>query len=116
MSILSAYFVILAFHLAVPFSAAVLVQVAIGLAMILPSPPAAVGVFEGAVLIALRAYGVPRSQALPYGLVLHLVNFVPFILAGAWLLHYNARHPVRSGEEAARRKQPPHAASESRLR
>jgi uncharacterized membrane protein YbhN (UPF0104 family) len=61
--------------------------------MILPSPPAAVGVFEGAALIALNAYGVPHSVALSYALVLHAVNFVPFILAGVWLLQYNVRHP-----------------------
>jgi uncharacterized protein (TIRG00374 family) len=89
----SAFCVMLAFHLGLPFGAAVLVQVAIGLAMILPAPPAAVGVFEGATLIALRAYGVPRSVALPYALLLHLVNFVPFVIAGAVLLHHNARHP-----------------------
>jgi uncharacterized membrane protein YbhN (UPF0104 family) len=70
--------------------------VAIGLAMILPSLPAAIGVFEGATLIALRAYGVPHSTALPYALVLHLVNFVPFVLVGALILHYNTRHPVRT--------------------
>ncbi len=93
LSSLSAYFVMVAFHLHLPFSAAVLVQVAIGLAMILPSPPAAVGVFEGATLIALRAYDVPRSSALPYGVVLHLINFVPFVIIGVRLLHYNARHP-----------------------
>ncbi len=90
----SAYCVMLAFHLGLPFGAAVLTQVAIGLAMILPSPPAAVGVFEGATLIALRAYGVPHSTALPFALVLHLVNFVPFVVVGAALLYYNARHPA----------------------
>jgi uncharacterized protein (TIRG00374 family) len=89
----SAFCVMLAFHLGLPFGAAVLVQVAIGLAMILPAPPAAVGVFEGAALIALRAYGVPHSVGLPYALILHLVNFVPFVIAGAVLLHHNARHP-----------------------
>jgi hypothetical protein len=89
------FFVMLAFHLGLPFGAALLVQVAIGLAMILPSPPAALGVFEGATLIALRAYGVPHSTALPYALVLHLVNFLPFILIGVALVHYNSRHPRR---------------------
>ncbi len=96
MTALCAYFVSLAFHLHIPFWAGLLVAVAIGLGMILPSAPAAVGIFEGAVLIALRAYGVPASSALPYAVVLHLVNFVPFILVGAFLLHYNARHPRRA--------------------
>jgi uncharacterized protein (TIRG00374 family) len=93
-SMTSAYIVTLAFHLHVSFAAGVLVQVAVGLGMILPSPPAAVGVFEGATLIALRAFGLPHSTALPYALVLHLVNFVPFVLVGATLLHYNSRNPV----------------------
>lgn len=90
---LCSYFVTVAFHLHLPFACGVLVSVAIGLGMILPSPPAAVGVFEGAALIALRAYGIPHSSALPYALVLHLVNFVPFVAVGAFLLHHNSRHP-----------------------
>jgi uncharacterized protein (TIRG00374 family) len=99
---LCAYLVSLAFHLHLPFACGVLVAVAIGLSMILPSPPAAVGVFEGAALIALEAYGVSHSAALPYAVVLHLVNFIPFVLVGAAILHHNSRHPVRvsSGEAA----------------
>jgi len=93
---LCAYLVTLSFHLHLPFACGVLVAVAVGLSMILPSPPAAVGVFEGAALIALEAYGVSHSQALPYAVVLHLVNFVPFVLVGAALLHYNSRHPVHT--------------------
>jgi glycosyltransferase 2 family protein len=98
---LCAYLVIVAFHLRLPFACGVLVAIAIGLSMILPSPPAAVGVFEGAALVALVAYGIPHSSALPYALVLHLINFVPFVVAGAFLLHYNSRHP--------RRTAPPHS-------
>jgi glycosyltransferase 2 family protein len=91
---LCAYLVSLAFHLGLPFASGVLVAVAIGLGMILPSPPAAVGVFEGAVIIALRAYGLSKSVVLPYALVLHAVNFVPFVLFGLGLLQYNAGHPL----------------------
>lgn len=90
---LCSYFVTVAFHLHLSYACGILVSVAIGAGMILPSAPAAVGVFEGATLIALKAYHVPHSSALPYALVLHLVNFVPFVLAGVVLLHYNARHP-----------------------
>jgi glycosyltransferase 2 family protein len=90
---LCAYLVSLAFHLHVPFACGVLVAVAVGLGNVLPSPPAAVGVFEAAALIALRAYGIPYSSALPYAVVLHIVNFVPFVLVGVLILHYNSRHP-----------------------
>ena len=85
----------LAFPLHLPFSSGILLVVAIGLAMILPAPPAAVGVFEGAALIALKPYGVSHNEALPYALVLHLTNFVPFVIAGVLVLQHNARHPVR---------------------
>jgi hypothetical protein len=97
MSILCAYLVILALRPQLPLAAAVLVMVAIGLSMMLPSLPAALGVFEGATLLALHAYRVSHSVALPYALVLHLVNFVPFIVVGILLLHYNSRHPLSSG-------------------
>jgi uncharacterized protein (TIRG00374 family) len=97
----SAYFVSVAFHLQLPFACGVLVAVAVGLSMILPSPPAALGVFEGAAILALKAYGLPKSTILPFALVLHAVNFVPFILVGAFLLNYNARHPPRAGRSNA---------------
>ena len=106
MSIACAYLVTRALHLHLPFSAGVLVMVAIAASMILPSAPVAVGVFEGATLIALRAYGVGRSTALPYALVLHLVNLVPFLLVGALLLWYNSRHPREHSPQQARPAQP----------
>lgn len=90
---LCAYFVSVAFHLHLPLACGVLVAVAVGLSMILPSPPAAIGVFEGAAILALKAYSLPKSTILPFALVLHAVNFVPFVLVGVFLLHYNARHP-----------------------
>ena len=73
--------------------AGVLVTVVIGLSMIIPSPPAAVGVFEAAGVLALHAYGVPASTALPYALVLHVSNFVPLVAVGAITLRYAARQP-----------------------
>ena len=94
---LCAYFVSVAFHLHLPLACGVLVAVAVGLAMIIPSPPAAVGVFEAAALIALTAYGVPHASALSYAVVLHLVNFVPYIVIGVLTLHYNSRHPRQVG-------------------
>jgi hypothetical protein len=94
-SALSAWLLTLAFPLHLPFTSGIMVVVAVGLAMILPAAPAAVGVFEAAALIALHAYGVSHTDALPYALVLHLTNFIPFVLAGALVLQHNARHPVR---------------------
>jgi uncharacterized membrane protein YbhN (UPF0104 family) len=70
------------FHLGLGFSAGVLVVVSVNLAMILPSGPAAIGVFEAATIVALLPFGIDRSTALSYALVLHALNVLPFIVAG----------------------------------
>jgi uncharacterized protein (TIRG00374 family) len=77
------------FHLGLGFSAGVLVVVSVNLAMILPSGPAAIGVFEAATLVALLPFGIDRSSALSYALVLHGLNFLPFIVFGYAALHYH---------------------------
>ena len=66
--------------------AGLLVVIAIGLAMILPSSPAALGVFEGATVVALSAYGVADSVALSYAFVLHALNVLPLLLVAAGLI------------------------------
>jgi hypothetical protein len=86
-----AWCVLLAFEPSRGFGTGVLVTVVIGLSMIIPSPPAAVGVFEAAGVAALSAYHVHESAALPYALVLHVSNFVPLVLAGVLTLRYAAR-------------------------
>lgn len=91
MSAVWAWCVLLAFEPSRGFGTGVLVTVVIGLSMIIPSPPAAVGVFEAAGVAALAAYHVHDSSALPYALVLHVSNFVPLVLAGALTLRYAAR-------------------------
>lgn len=75
-----------AFHLDLPFAAAILVTVAINLSLVLPSSPAALGVFEAATIIGLNAFDVPHAEALSYAIVLHVLNLVPFLLVGAVLL------------------------------
>jgi uncharacterized protein (TIRG00374 family) len=75
-----------AFSLELPFVAGLLVTVTINMGLVLPSSPAALGVFEAATVIALKAFDIPQAEALSYALVLHLLNLVPFLLAGAALL------------------------------
>jgi hypothetical protein len=47
-------------------------------------------VFEAAVLVALDAYGVPKEEALSCAIVAHVLNFVPFVIAGPLVLHSHA--------------------------
>jgi uncharacterized protein (TIRG00374 family) len=100
MSALWAWFVVLAFFPHLPFSSGVLVTVAIGLSMIIPSAPAAVGVFEVAGVTALKAYGIAHSPALAYAIVLHVSNFIPLVLAGVITLQLAARRPARTAQAA----------------
>lgn len=83
---LSCWILLAAFSLNLPLVAGLLVLVTINLSMILPSGPAALGVFEAATIVALQAFDVPRAEALSYALVLHLLNLVPFLAAGVALL------------------------------
>jgi len=83
---LSCWVLLEAFSLDLPVVAGLLVLVTINLSMILPSGPAALGVFEAATVLALQAFDVTRSEALSYALVLHVLNFVPFLVVGAALL------------------------------
>jgi glycosyltransferase 2 family protein len=74
------------FRLHLPLLAGLLVVIATGLGFIIPAAPAAVGVFEAAGLVATSAYGVPTSHALAYLLVLHVLNVVPYLVAGLVVL------------------------------
>jgi glycosyltransferase 2 family protein len=72
----------LGFDLGLSPVAGLLVVIATGLSHVLPSAPAAVGVFEAAVVVALGAYGITQTEALSYALVVHALNVVPFLVAG----------------------------------
>jgi uncharacterized protein (TIRG00374 family) len=79
----SFWLAMLAFDLDLPPVAGLLTLAAVGLSLLLPAAPAALGVFEAAVVIALGAYDVPQSEALSYAFVLHALNLFPYLLAGA---------------------------------
>jgi uncharacterized protein (TIRG00374 family) len=74
------------FHLGLGILAAALVVVATNLAQVLPSLPSALGVFEAATVVALRAYHVSDAEALSYALVLHAITSLAFIVSGAAVL------------------------------
>jgi uncharacterized protein (TIRG00374 family) len=83
-----------AFHLALSPLAGLLVVIGIGLAMILPSSPAALGVFEGATVLVLSAYSIDSSEAFSYALVLHAMNFFPFIVVALVVVAVRRVRPV----------------------
>jgi uncharacterized membrane protein YbhN (UPF0104 family) len=81
--------VLRAFDLKLGFEAGLLVVVATNLALIIPSGPAAIGVFEAATVAALAPFHVGRTSALSYGM-LHALTALPFIAHGYIALHQYA--------------------------
>jgi uncharacterized protein (TIRG00374 family) len=79
------------------YDAAVLVVVATTFSLVIPSLPAAVGVFEAATLVSLTPFGVDHSRALSCAVVLHVLSFLPFIVAGLIALRF---HPAMGGKAA----------------
>jgi uncharacterized membrane protein YbhN (UPF0104 family) len=87
----STWFLLIGFDLGVGLGAAFLVLVTTGLALVIPSLPAGIGVYEAATLLALSAYGVDDSRALSFAVVLHGVNFFPYLLAAYLLIPRKTR-------------------------
>lgn len=78
----------------VPGMATVALLVFLQVGVRLPSPPGSIGVFHYLCVIALSFFGITKSVALSYGLLLHLVTFLPPSLLG---LVYLARRGYSLG-------------------
>ncbi len=77
------YILMTAFHLQyLPFWAAALVLCATGFAMVLPSSPGAMGVFQWAAVQALAVFAVSESVAFGYSLGLQLYTNLTLIVLG----------------------------------
>lgn len=80
--ILSSYVLILGFGFDLPFTAALVIFVAIGVGTALPNPPGMIGVFQVACVVALGLYGVPEADAVAYGIVLNAIQLLTLIAQG----------------------------------
>jgi uncharacterized protein (TIRG00374 family) len=76
--------------LEVGLDAGILVAVATTFSLILPSLPASIGVFEAATLVALEPYDVDSAAALGGAVVIHVLTFAPFLIAGPLALRGHA--------------------------
>jgi uncharacterized protein (TIRG00374 family) len=65
---------------------AIIVLLGINAAMALPSMPASAGAFEAGVTLVLVLSGVPKSAAIGFAVLYHLVQVVPVTLAGATVI------------------------------
>jgi len=81
--VLTNFFLFKAFDLKLSFWVGLVVLLAIQAGNIPPSVPGKVGVFEYAVILALGVFGIAKTEALAYAVLLHLVAFLPMIVLGA---------------------------------
>jgi glycosyltransferase 2 family protein len=85
-----------AFHLPLPFTAALFFQSAIALAVSVPSGPAFVGVYHGAAVFVLaNMWGASPAAAGAFAVGFHLAGFIPVTLIG---LYYAWRMGLSFGE------------------
>ena len=78
-------------------------MIAVNLAMIVPSAPAAIGAFEGAAVVVLAPFDVSASQAVSYALVFHAINVLPFLAVGGAALLVAAVRARRARRCGARK-------------
>jgi glycosyltransferase 2 family protein len=79
---LSFWLAIRGLGLGLGYDAAVLVVVATTFSLVIPALPTSIGVFEAAAVVSLDPFGVGQSRALACAVVLHVLSFVPFVVAG----------------------------------
>ena len=98
---LSYWFVMVGFGFETGFDGAILLLVTTNLALVIPSLPAGVGVFEAATIFTLATFDIGESRALACAVVLHAVNFFPYIAGGLVALHSHALSGRRGGRSLA---------------
>jgi glycosyltransferase 2 family protein len=89
LALLTNQLVLLAFGIHLPWTASVLLLVALQAGISIPSIPGKIGIFEYICVLALAVFRIDPSIALSYGILLHAVVYLPMLLAGLisfWLL------------------------------
>jgi uncharacterized protein (TIRG00374 family) len=80
------WFVMHAFDFSVPFWVLMLMNGIVNLATTIPSSPGYVGTFDAPGIEILSIFGVERSLAASYTLVLHAALWLPITLLGFWYM------------------------------
>lgn len=91
-----------AMHLNLPVPAAYLVMTVTSLVVVVPSSPGYIGVFHAAAVLTLTSvYGIAKSDALSYAVVMHAFSYVWLIVLGVYSiwhegLSYDRLQMIRS--------------------
>ncbi len=80
------FFVLRAFGIALPGTAAVMLMAIVNLGIMIPSSPGYIGPFEFFGVGTLLLFGVPKSVSLPAVLVIHTLVWLPITLWGFYYM------------------------------
>ena len=104
LSILVNYTVFLALGLPLSLAAALFLLIVLQVGVAVPSAPGKLGVFHYLCTLALTPFGVEKSAALSYAVLLYFVVFGPPLLLGALFLWWeNVHRPLRSPKVGGKR-------------
>ena len=90
MGVLVNYIVFLALDLYLPFSAALFLLIVLQVGIAVPSVPGKLGVFQYLCILALAPFGVDKSMALTYSVLLYLIGFGPLLVLGAFFIWWES--------------------------
>lgn len=79
-------FVMFAFHIEAPASAAVLALCVTSLGMTVPSSPGYIGIYHWLIVSTLLIFAVDRELALSFAFALHALTFLPLTLVGIFCM------------------------------
>jgi len=75
-----------AMGLSLSFLPAIFLLIVLQVGVAVPSTPGRIGVFHYLTVLALSVFSIEKGPALSYGIILHLVVFVPLTLLGAYYI------------------------------
>ena len=90
LSILVNYAVFLALGLSLPFAAGLFLLAVLQVGVAVPSAPGKLGIFHYLCTLALAPFGVDKSTALSYSILLYLVVFGPPLLLGTFFIWWES--------------------------
>lgn len=85
-SILINYFVLLALDITLPFTVPLLILLVLQAGITIPAVPGRIGIFEYLCVLTLALFGIDRTVALGYGILLHAIVFLPHLLSGLFVI------------------------------
>lgn len=109
LSVMTSFLLFPAFHLPFGLAEAAAIHIFVSIALVPPSTPAKIGVFDGVVAFLLFQFGLENEATLAsYTIVFHLVVILPQIVLGwvaasrsSWRLSHASGPTAVSGEESS---------------